>query len=681
MAKLQEAVTRFVDRYIWSKAKIDEGRVLDVIVEPWTQQYGIEKPVDIENYGKVYQCNENVYTCVKVIAEASNDVALDVYEKKTIKGEQQYVLIKNTGNPIKQLFMQVNGHTTENEFKEQSLSSLELQGNSYWWIVRNTLNIPTQLYFMRPDYVKILPDVDIPGGVKSYEYGTSNRKETFDAGEILHFKYFNPRSQFYGQSPLEAARVTIEADIYAKLYNKQFFRNSARPYGVLKSKVNLEKKTRKRIKEMWNAAHQGAEKAYRTALLEGDLEYQQLGINQKDSDFIQQLKMYREVIMAIFKIPPAMMDIYEYANYANAEAQRKIFWTDVMQKKLNKIAGYINEFLLFPVWGDQYKVRFDYSNIEVLRENEKDKIDRYAAAIGAALMTPNEARDKMGLEDMPNGDSLYLPFNLIALGTMNEPTPVKKKSLDDVEVAKNLNRTREQGISKLRSRYNNALSDMFKHQGMKLVEAIIDKINEQKSIKADLPRIDINAVWEEGKFGQMIMDVSAYFMGKFIEQGIATAQTLTGIEVAFGLDHPGIKGVPESLLELLSDRTSLASKADLKRIITAGIENNTTIDGMTRQIRKDVSAKWGDFAEYRAERIARTEASNAYGEGSHRYYKEVGAKYHQWLTMNDKAVADVCYNNQSDGVIPINQAFSSGSIHEPQHINCRCSTVPIMDKE
>ena len=181
MAKLQEAVTRFVDKFIWSKQAIDESRVLDVIVDPWTQQYGIDKPSDIENYGKVYQANENVYTCVKVIAEASNDVKLKVYEYKTVKGEQQYVEVTSPANPIKKLFMQVNRNTTENEFKEHTLSSLELQGNSYWWVVRNTLRVPSELYFMRPDYVKIIPDASVPGGVKSYEYGVGDRKEIFDA--------------------------------------------------------------------------------------------------------------------------------------------------------------------------------------------------------------------------------------------------------------------------------------------------------------------------------------------------------------------------------------------------------------------------------------------------------------------------------------------------------------------
>ena len=679
MAKLQEAVTSFIDKYIWSgtKANIDESRVLDVIVDSWTQQYGIDKPVDIANFGKVYQANETVYTCVKVIAEASNDISLKTYEQKTLKGKRQWVVVDNPENPIVKLFSQVNGYTTENEFKEQSLSTLELQGNAYWWIVRNGLGIPVNLYYMRPDYVTIIPDPNVKGGVKAYEFGKGNKKEIFNAEDILHFKYFNPTSQFYGQSPLEAAKVTIEADIYAKIYNKQFYVNSARPYGMLKSKVNLDPDKRKLLKEQWNMSHQGANKAYRTALLEGDLEYTQLGISQTDSDFIQQMKMYREVLMAIFKVPPAMMDVYEYANYANAEAQRKIFWTDVMTKKLNKLSGYINEFLVNPVWGVKYKVAFDYSEVEVLKEAENDKIERYYKAIASGMMSPEKAMELMGWSD--DKGTRYIPFNWVAVGSTPPSKDLKKKSLT-TDIAKNLNSTRERGISQIRSKYKNALSDMFVEQGEKLVKAITKEINKNKSKQVlDPPKIDIEVVWTEGKFGQMITEVSAMFMSQFIEQGVDTARNLTGINTAFGVDHPVLQGADEQILALLRDRTSLASKADLHKIVTDAIEGNTTVDQMTRDIRRKVSDKWGDFAKYRAERIARTEASGAYGRGSHEYYKEVGIKKHIWYTMKDENVSDICIGNEAQGAIPIDKAFRSGAMHEPGHINCRCSVVPVSE--
>jgi len=48
-----------------------------------------------------------------------------------------------------------------------------------------------------------------------------------------------------------------------------------------------------------------------------------VGVNQKDMDFIQQKKMSREEICSVFKVPPALIGLFEYANYANAREQEQ----------------------------------------------------------------------------------------------------------------------------------------------------------------------------------------------------------------------------------------------------------------------------------------------------------------------------------------------------------------------
>ena len=40
------------------------------------------------------------------------------------------------------------------------------------------------------------------------------------------------------------------------------------------------------------------------------------------------------------------MGIYQYANYANAQLQRKLLWSDTIIPKLQHVAGVINEHLM-----------------------------------------------------------------------------------------------------------------------------------------------------------------------------------------------------------------------------------------------------------------------------------------------------------------------------------------------
>jgi len=669
MAIFQDKFIDFLDRYVWRvKQNTDvEKRINDVIIQPWQEKYGVEKPVDIETYGKVYTANEWVYICVNTIAEASNDVDLIVEEKKKIKGETVWEKVTDTDHPIYQLFDRVNEQTTEAEFKELTLSALSLQGNAYWWIVYDTLGIPRQLYFLRPDWMTVIPTKE--GMVKGYEFSNGNTREYFEKEEILHIKTYDPRSYFYGLSPIAAARTTVIADIYAKTYQKNFFANSSRPGGLLKTDQLLSRPDIKSIEKRWEKAHKGPKQAFKTAIMTGGLEYQSIAMSAKDSAFIEQLKNFRETILGIFRMPPAMVNLYEYANYANAEAQRKIFWTDVMTKKLGRISSYVNEFLIQPVWGGQYRVAYDYSGIEVLQESLDQKLERIVKAVGLGMLSPNQGSEMMGwpLGDSA-GDKRFMPFNLLAIGSTPVEKSLKKKSLE-TEAAVKLAQTREQGINTVRANYNSALSDMFVDQGSKVASLV----REENTVKQDEPikNLDAERIWAKGNFSIMIADISAYFIGASMMVGIDTARRLSETDIPFDLDSPKLAPVKEAMLEKLTSLSDKTSKEDLRKLLSTAFDEHKTVNEVTREI-KD---KWKQYSTYRAERIARTECANAYGEGSYRYYQETGIKEKRWLTVGDDRVADICYSNEGQGWIPIEESFNTGVEHEPNHVNCRCSVI------
>lgn len=674
MARFQE----FFNKYIWQTKRDvlktqDESRVMDIIVDDWAETYGVSKPADIEAYGKVYSAEELVYICVSAIAQASAKAPLMVLKKTIEDGEVVYVKDTNNENPINQLFTRVNQQTTEEAFKEITLTSLELQGNSYWWIVRDSLRIPREMFHLRPDWVTIIPDSN--GYVKGYIFENGAQKERFEPEEILHIKYHDPRSYFYGLSPIAAATVTVQASIYAKLFQKSFFINSSRPAGILKTDQPLNPQDIDRIEKMWKQAHSGPKNAFRTAIMSRGLEYQAIGLNQQESDFINQLQNFAERIMGIFKVPPVMGAVYKESHYNNADIQRKIFWEEVLSAKLNMIAGQINEFLVFPIWGEDYRVAFDYSGIEVLQEKEDAIIERYRNAVSGGLMTPNEVRGKMGLEPVDGGDTLYIPFSLSPIGsnTQTDETDnlksIKKKEFE--ELADKLAQTRERGINTVRKNYYEALQNMFTHQGNKIAE-LIEELNDNTKAKDDkVTKIDEERLWEKGGFSKMMEDVSWYFIGACLMLGISSARELSGVEILLDLDSPKIAPVREALLKKIVSLTDRTSKDKLRELIMDAYENNKTVADLTKQIKTE----WKQYSTYRAERIARTETSNAYSEGCSKYYQETGATEKKWINVGDSNVSEICLTNSAQGWISIFEPFDSGDEHEPSHVNCRCSVI------
>ena len=114
------------------------------------------------------------------------------------------------------------------------------------------------------------------------------------------------------------------------------------------------------------------------------------------------------------------------------------------------------------------------------------------------------------------------------------------------------------------------------------------------------------------------------------------------------------------------------TKRRLAHTISQGIENKRGIPGLARDIRKD----FGDMTRYRGELIARTETASALSQASLDRMQDMGIDGKEWVTVGDDRVSDECEANEGQGVIPANQAFTSGPMAPPQHPDCRCTIAP-----
>lgn len=110
----------------------------------------------------------------------------------------------------------------------------------------------------------------------------------------------------------------------------------------------------------------------------------------------------------------------------------------------------------------------------------------------------------------------------------------------------------------------------------------------------------------------------------------------------------------------------------LAQVISDGIKNKQGVPGLARDLRQS----FGNMSTYRSELIARTETANALSQASLDNMKDMGINGKEWVTAGDDRVSPDCQGNEAEGVIPTNQAFSSGLMAPPQHPNCRCALAP-----
>lgn len=87
------------------------------------------------------------------------------------------------------------------------------------------------------------------------------------------------------------------------------------------------------------------------------------------------------------------------------------------------------------------------------------------------------------------------------------------------------------------------------------------------------------------------------------------------------------------------------------------------------------------FSDARAEMIARTETAYADVAGNMTAYESSGiVEKKRWILSQDK-YCDDCATNAASPPVPLRGTFPTGSYAPPEHPNCRCDVVPIIEDD
>ena len=370
-------------------------RTWSLLYLPHEEETAVSPPAIAQDASRVYSQHAWVYACVRAIVQSAASVPVRVWRVDE-RGERRAA---GPNEPLTRLLARVNPRHSLTDLMEATLIGLELTGNAYWALERDAAGQVVEIWPMRPDRVKIVPGRNL---VQGYTYEANGRRVAFKPDEVVHFRYFSPADDFYGLSPLTAAADSVATDLFAVAYNQGFFRRGARPEGVISSQVQLSEEELKRLRAQFEELYAGVDRAHRVMVLGSDLQWQALGVTPRDADFLQQRRLSREEVCAVFGVPPAVVGIYQYANYANAQLQRKLFWSDTVMPKLQRIAGVINE-RLAPEFGAATAAggrglgllaEFDATGVGALQEDAREQATVAATLVSQGIMTVDEVRER-----------------------------------------------------------------------------------------------------------------------------------------------------------------------------------------------------------------------------------------------------------------------------------------------
>jgi len=382
-------------------------------IERWeSDRYGVYdggkgRLGDLGSYLDLYRTQPWVYVCARDISQAFSTVDYQITNegKEISKDDYRYRVIRKP-NPFE----------TFSDVRKKTSVHLELTGNSFWELVRDDKENLIGIYILRPDLMRIQPHPKYK--IAGYRYEIESGKEIlFSPDEIIHFKYIDPKDDYWGMPPAMAAQIGITLDFFAQTWNKNFFINGAEPGGILETDYSLSPQAHERLINNWMRRHRGGKNSHIPAILEEGMKYKPIESRHDDMQFIEQRKMSKEEIFEVFDVP---------INWRTDLNQKKSFYFSNIIPKLRWFSESINETLLNKEGTenkDKFEITFLTRSIEAMVEDEQIKSEIAQSNTTHGIMTINEVRERYyGLPPRPWGEDWWAPVGLAPTSAGVHPT-------------------------------------------------------------------------------------------------------------------------------------------------------------------------------------------------------------------------------------------------------------------
>ena len=344
-----------------------------------------------------------VYACVRILSETMASLPLVVYRARADGGKDRVTdhwLYRVLGkNP--------NRYQNPFEWREMLQGHLALRGNAFCQILANGRGEITELIPIHPDRVRmeLLTDGD-------YRYRIQNQpghELVLPRGEVWHLRGLSSDG-LLGLSPIELSRESLGMALAAQDYGARFFNNDAKPTGGwIEFPGNFKDTEAKRVfRESYQAAQSGANRG-KVLVLENGMKFHEVGVTNKDAQFLELRKFQITDIARLFRVPPHMIADLDRATFSNIEQQSLEFVMHTMTPWAERWEASIEADLMLD--GDELEIEFDFANL--MRGDAASRSAYYQSGIQNGWLTRNEARIAENLNPIKGLDQPLRPLNMV----------------------------------------------------------------------------------------------------------------------------------------------------------------------------------------------------------------------------------------------------------------------------
>lgn len=388
---------------------------------------------------QAYQKCVIAYRSINLIARGLGSIPLYVLDGDD-EVDDDHELVKLLSRP--------NPRCGGGSFFETMTGFYLIAGNSYVLRVPHqgsqAMQPPKELYVLRPDQMR----VEVANnGISHYIYGSAPNQHAYRPvvidGQvrhtILHLRTFNPTDSIYGLSPVEAAAFAVDQHNAAGEWNYRLLKNGAKPSGIMTRDAKygeLTPQQYERVKKMINERFASQKNAGKPMLLEGGLDWKQMGLTPSDMDWINGKNVSAREVATTFGVPPMLVGIVGDATYANYKEARLALWEETILPLAYYVRDELNAWLA-PWYGPGVHIKINEDAIPALIEK---RMAMFKEVETVSFITPNEKRELTGFDEIDGGDvllvsAMMVPLSSVASEDDEEPAPPANPSDEEEEIA------------------------------------------------------------------------------------------------------------------------------------------------------------------------------------------------------------------------------------------------------
>ncbi len=341
-----------------------------------------------------------VWAAVNLIANNCAALPLELHygaegKRKKLKTKLVYLLQKEPSQTL-------SGFT----FQQAMFYNRGFHGNGYAYICRNTHFAITGFLLLDPKRVTPFRQ----NGIVKYMVNTDSKMVVLESNELLHLRGIG--NELEGFSIAELAKVSFCRAKAMEKFGLKYFQNSAKPGAVIEVPKTMTDTAFARLKKSFEDNYKGVENSNKTAILEEGAKLNTIGATARDAMLIDASEFQIIDIANWFGIQASRLNANINSSYKSLEQQNQNFLTDTLNPYLKAYEQECFKKLLTEKEKLSFEFEFKFNRNEIVQTDLITKANylRIATA-GAPFITPNEARNFVNFNDVPNGDKIIYPSN------------------------------------------------------------------------------------------------------------------------------------------------------------------------------------------------------------------------------------------------------------------------------